>query len=126
MVVVIMSLMVIGSYWSRISGERDAAFYLAVAIVAGFFATALDAAWWQVVVNVYAMMHGGDLGIMRTVGLWLDLAMKAVSAWAAFMHMKALQKSLSAEEQKDSYWFDMPWHPKKFRVCEALCRRLHK
>lgn len=125
-VVVIMSLMVVRAYWSRMSGDRDPAFYLAVAIVAGFISTAIDAGWWQIVVNLYVIMGGDNFYLVREAGLWLDLVMKALAAWAAYMHLKALQKSLSPEEQKGSYWFDMPWHPRKFRVCEALCRRLHK
>ncbi len=121
-----MSALVIRAYWARVWGARDGAYFLAIAIVAGFFSQALDAAWWQVFVNRYALMNEGDVAQLRQWGLKLDVALKAVAVWAGYLHLKALHESLDPDEQKNWLWIDMPWYPKRRACLSRLSRILKK
>lgn len=120
--VILASLMVVKTYWRRLGGPKDGAYYLALAIVAGFLSTALDAAWWQGIVNLFAMTHGHSIVTLRQFGLYFDAALKAVAVVSAYLHLRAVQVG----SDEEMHWWDVPWHPKKLRICDALCRRLHK
>jgi hypothetical protein len=107
----ILAGMVMKAYWPSFKKGWCGESILGMAIFLGFFAAAINTAFWQIGVGVFVESGLVERATYREIGLYLDGVFKGTAALAAFLHLLALQKFLPKEERDKWSWYQMPWYP---------------
>ncbi|MFV1484535.1 MULTISPECIES: hypothetical protein [unclassified Phaeobacter] len=105
--------------------DPDAPGWLQAAIFCGFLAAVGNTAFWQVFGQPAVKLGWLTVAQLRGAGNWLDLLFKGGGALAAYLHLKAMHKSLSDEEQARWSVTEMAFYPNR-RLCLRVLARITK
>lgn len=103
--------------------RRNGVFYVAVAVVLGFGAAAVNALWWGVLHGVVTAYYGVvAIETFTQVGKAVDVVVKGLSVIAAVAALRALHANLPARERSDWTWVSVAFYPRGSWLCRRLFR----